>query len=113
MDAKRYQHDALRTKGQYNGWKDQLVCAAMGLAGEAGEVSEPIKKWLWHGHALDREKVLDELSDVLWYVALAADALDSDMGRLMEHNIAKLTQRYPDGFNPVNSIFRGDQIPSA
>lgn len=47
----------------------------LGLVGESGEVCDLVKKHVLHGHALDREKLIKELGDVLWYnIALRLDA---------------------------------------
>lgn len=45
-----------------------VAVLALGLAGEAGEVADYLKKVVGHGHALDRETLRDELGDCLWYL---------------------------------------------
>jgi NTP pyrophosphatase (non-canonical NTP hydrolase) len=75
----------------------------MGLAGEAGEVVDVLKKHLHHNHPLDVAKVTKELGDVLWYCAALASALEVDLGAVAQANIDKLRARYPDGFDPARS----------
>ena len=52
---------------------------ALGLVGEAGEVADACKKTLFHEHAFDRDHFLQELGDLLWYVAIAASTIDADL----------------------------------
>ncbi len=102
MNADEYQRQALRTApAMFQGLK--MANAALGLTGESGEVSDYIKKVLFHGHDLDKTKVMDELGDVLWYVALMADAIEVPLSTIMAANIEKLKARYPDGFDPERS----------
>nr|DAG21149.1 MAG TPA: hypothetical protein [Caudoviricetes sp.] len=100
MNANEYQRKAMRTATHkcYD-----LVNAALGLTGEAGEVADIIKKHLYQGHDLYPSEVIEELGDVLWYVTLMAD-----LGFVMQQNITKLKARYPDGFDPVRSVNRED-----
>lgn len=95
MTGNEYQRKAMRTA--------TLKCrdmanAALGLAGEAGEVADEVKKCLYQGREWDPEKIIEELGDVLWYVALTADMLDVPLDFVMEYNLDKLQKRYPDGF---------------
>lgn len=103
MTGNEYQRLAMRTATSK--CRD-MANAALGLTGEAGEVADEIKKFLFHGHPLNPEKVVKGLGDVLWYVALMADLLNVSLDFVMEHNIEKLKRRYPDGFDPVRSINR-------
>ena len=76
-----------------------LINFSMGLAGEAGEVVDHIKKVAFHGHALNEEEVLNELGDSLYYVARTADALGYKLSHVAEMNNQKLLDRYPNGFS--------------
>lgn len=115
MDANKYQQDAGRTlidKPDFELSNDDimLIWNAVGLAGEAGEVSEMIKKGIFHQHGLDREKLIKELGDVLWYVAALCTRLNVPMSEVMARNVAKLKERYPAGFSSEASLARVDVV---
>jgi NTP pyrophosphatase (non-canonical NTP hydrolase) len=101
MDSNQYQFEALRTAG-----KDDAMMSALGMAGEAGEFANKVKKWKYHGHAYDPRIFLDEAGDVLWYVAVAAATHGYSLDEVMRFNIDKLKKRYPDGFDSEKSINR-------
>ena len=84
----------------------QLENGLMGLCGEAGECMEILKKHRHQGHRLDREKLLDELGDVLWYVAEAAAGAGFTLDEVARGNVEKLLKRYPNGFDPTRSVNR-------
>lgn len=71
--------------------------AAMGLAGEAGEFEDMLKKWIFHGKDLDMEHLKKELGDVCWYVALACTAFGWKLDDVFQGNIDKLSARYHGG----------------
>lgn len=75
--------------------RDSKFLAALGLNGEAGEVSEIIKKHLIHGDDLDKDRLVDELGDVLWYFFHTLNAFDISFDEVMEWNVRKLCQRHP------------------
>ena len=106
MTGKEYQSLALCTLNPALSKQDVLINAVMGLCGESGEAIDIVKKHLHQGHALDREKLIKELGDIAWYLAEAAHALGTDLDAVFEGNIAKLKQRYPDGFDAEKSIHR-------
>lgn len=72
----------------------------LGLAGEAGEVAELLKKACFHGAGLDPARLAEELGDVLCYVALLASTAGLSLGEVAVQNLAKLRRRYPNGFKP-------------
>ena len=109
MDFESYQKEAMRTKGSYEGWLDELVNGIMGLNGESGEAIDIVKKSLYQGHKFDRTALVKELGDVLWYLALCADALDVSLEDIAEKNVDKLRKRYPDSFSYQNSINRQEK----
>lgn len=113
MDADDYQFAAMRTlinepDSEYTGNQLMLVWTALGLAGEAGEVADTIKKAVFHQHGLDRAELIKELGDVLWYVAGICSVMNISISEVMERNIAKLTIRYPNGYNSTDSKVRAD-----
>lgn len=109
IDFRKYQKISSSTSGAFDeldGIEARTAIAAMGLAGEAGEVVDYLKKVLGHGHPLDQDKVAKELGDVLWYVAEICSVLQLDMGEVAEANVKKLKKRYPDGFSKERSVNR-------
>lgn len=109
MNFDEYQKETLRTGSRLNLDK-WLANAALGLTGEAGEAADLIKKHLFHGHDLNREKLKKELGDVLWYVAWLAEAVNIPLSEVAEANVAKLRERYPYGFDEKRSRDRGDGL---
>jgi NTP pyrophosphatase (non-canonical NTP hydrolase) len=76
---------------------------ASGLSSEAGEVMEHVKHVRFHGAALDKEHLIKELGDALWYLAEAATGLGVTLEDVAQRNIAKLRARYPEGFTVERS----------
>lgn len=68
MDYDEYLRLAMVTCGQTD-MREILQMSALGLAGESGEVTDLIKKYVFHGHPLDVAKVTKEAGDVMWYIA--------------------------------------------
>ena len=109
MDLKKYQELALRTLNpEVNSYKDKLINGTLGLAGESGEFAELVKKHLFHGHELDKEKARSELGDIMWYFSLLCHALGIDPESVLEKNILKLKARYPNKFTTTLSLTRKD-----
>jgi NTP pyrophosphatase (non-canonical NTP hydrolase) len=108
MTLDDYQKLAARTINPEQSHRDNLGNFALGLAGEAGETGDYIKKHLYHGHDLDPEVVKNELGDVLWYVAGLASAVGLSLDDVAQGNVSKLRRRYPDGFNHADSKARAD-----
>lgn len=106
ITANDYQRAALRTANGAN--CVNLMNAALGMAGESGEVADIIKKHTFQGHDLDVNHVAEELGDVLWYVAVGAEAIGLSLGEVAQRNVDKLKRRYPDGFDKSRSINRED-----
>lgn len=88
-----------------------LAILALGVAGEAGEVADMIKKVVGHGHALDDDDLVKELGDVLWYLAAMSTALGVSLSDVADRNVAKLRARYPDGFTEEASRNRAEAPP--
>jgi NTP pyrophosphatase (non-canonical NTP hydrolase) len=86
--------------------QQQLANAVIGLAGEAGEVADVVKKHLFQGHGLDKAKLTKEIGDVLWYLELLYRETGLTQAVCEEAAITKLLARFPDGFSTNDSINR-------
>ena len=106
MNFNEFQEHAKRTQPP-EGNDDDITNYALGLIGEAAEVSELIKKWRFHGHDLNKEKIAEELGDVLHYLAGLSTMIGYSMEVVAEMNVDKLLDRYPDGFSEQHSRNRG------
>lgn len=101
---REYQEEAGRTRNNDAEAKMRLSELALGLAGEAaGEVVDGLKKHIHHGHPMNKEKLSEELGDVLWYIAAIATEIGVPLDVIATHNIEKLRRRYPDGFSEERS----------
>lgn len=107
-----YQKAAGRTRSNKYQPGNQLsfMVSALGLCGEAGELADIIKKHVAHGHALDTDAVRKEIGDILWYAAEAASCFGYHLEDIAAENIAKLKERYPEGFSSERSINRDDGV---
>jgi NTP pyrophosphatase (non-canonical NTP hydrolase) len=131
LDFDTYQKNAERTSGHkdsiefaahyfnhvkayslpYPTYYADLAISGLGIAGEAGEVADLLKKICGHGHRVDadtRTKLRKELGDVLWYISDLSSLLGFTLEEVAADNIYKLKQRYPEGFSSEASQNRKD-----
>lgn len=135
MEAKEYQNLAMRTNdgkgterlekwiGEETGAEYKgdvmieneidaggLLNGCLGLSGEAGELNDIVKKWIFHKKPLDREHMKKEIGDVCWYIADICHSMSFDLGEIFQMNIDKLKARYPEGFSEqrANNRSEGD-----
>ena len=106
MTVNEYQKLAMTTLNPALSKKDVLINGVMGLCGESGEAIDIVKKWLAQGHALDREGLAKELGDIAWYLAETAYALEIPLEEILQANLEKLKNRYPEGFSSERSVNR-------
>ena len=79
---------------------ERLLTAGVGINAEGGEFLEIIKKMVFQGkpwNDANREHLIIELGDLLWYVAQATQALGITFDEVIATNVKKLERRYPDG----------------
>src|SRR5574337_1884659 len=103
MDMDAYQAHAVRSAAEV---EDERIVSALGLCGESGEYADLIKKSYAQGHPWNQDAAIEEVGDILWYVAYAAYALGVTLSEVAARNEAKLSRRYPDGFRAELSILR-------
>lgn len=103
-DGTIYEHFVMRMAGAQTlkSKRDILFTGALGLTGEAGEVADLTKKLVFHDWMPDefradfRDKLREELGDVLWYIILLAYGyLGISLEEVIQTNIDKLSNRYP------------------
>ena len=88
----------------------QLLHSVIGIASEAGELLDILKKQFVYNIPADREHVVEELGDVLHYMMYLLIRFDCTIEELMLSNVAKLRQRYPDGFSNKDALERKDKL---
>ena len=79
---------------------ERLLTAAVGINAEGGEFMEIVKKMIFQGKPWDqanKEHLVIELGDLMWYVAQACMALDVSFDDVVARNVKKLEKRYPGG----------------
>ncbi len=79
---------------------ERLLTAGVGLNAEAGEFLEIIKKMIFQGKPWsedNREHLVIELGDAIWYIANACMALEVSFDEVVKLNVEKLKKRYPGG----------------
>lgn len=105
MRPNEYQHLASRTSSEVGENElRRLEHSIIGILSEAGEIADTLKRHMFYKHELNRNNLLEEYGDLLWYVAEGLTALDADMEQVMELNIIKLRLRYPDKFNKSGTM---------
>ena len=79
---------------------ERLLTAGVSICAEGGEFLEIVKKMVFQGKPWtddNREHLVIELGDLLWYVAQATQALGVDFDEVLATNVKKLEKRYPEG----------------
>ena len=113
MDEKinfnQYQKEAFDLISE-DGRKDMVLNGDLGLAGESGECCDIVKKNRFQGHELNKEHLIEELGDVMWYIAETASGLGVTLEEVAQYNLDKLHKRYHGNhFNKEDSIHRNEE----
>jgi NTP pyrophosphatase (non-canonical NTP hydrolase) len=111
VNFNEYQAAALRTAPQQEQLAG-LVHACEGFFTEGGECMTEVKRMHQYGKAMTPEihqHIVEEVGDLLWYVALAAEHLGVSLHSIAQQNIAKLTLRFPDKFSGEAALARADK----
>jgi len=106
MTLNEYQELAQRTSNKALEPNGHLFNGVLGLAGEAGECADLLKKHYYQDGRLFVDDLEDELGDVMWYVAETARALGLTLEEVAARNVEKLRRRYPEGFSADRSLHR-------
>jgi NTP pyrophosphatase (non-canonical NTP hydrolase) len=88
---------------------EEILTWGLGIAGEAGDVASCIKKTFIHNND-KKEGIRENLGDALWYGAMICNFFGWSMQEILNENIAKLKERYPEGFTIKNAQRSGQMI---
>lgn len=84
----------------------RLLHVAMGLATEAGEFVDQLKRHIFYGKPIDTVNLIEELGDTSWYERIGCDVLEVTLVEMLERNVAKLKARFPDKFTAEKAVVR-------
>lgn len=108
MTPAEYIQKALRTEGTYRfeatgDITPRIEHGVIGAVTEVGELMDAVKKSKIYGRDFDRVNMVEEIGDVMWYLAILADDLGVSFEEIWEKNINKLRQRYPEKYTNEQS----------
>jgi len=89
----------------------RLLTGAIGICSEGGELLDLVKKIIFQGKEPSEElrnKVKNELGDVMWYVQQVLITMEWDLEEVLAENTKKLSGRYPEGFDVDKSENRSE-----
>ena len=112
MDIHDYSKKALRT--DYADYSDfhtgdssaRLDYGVIGLVTESAKALDLIKKSKKNLTPLSKEKLIEELEDLLWYLNITIDELGLTFEDLMQNNLQKIERKYPLGDSGINNLIR-------
>lgn len=84
----------------------RLLHSRDGICSEAGEYADQYKRHVYYKQPLNETNLIEELGDLLWYIALACNVLGITMRQVMVANAQKLRKRYPQKFTVENAVNR-------
>ena len=106
MEIREFQKLSTRTLNMELS-KEQLISNMIfGANGELGEVTDILKKHLFHSHKLDQGHLAEEIGDVMFYLVNLATIFNFNMEDILQANVHKLKKRYPHEFDIDRSINR-------
>lgn len=92
-----------------DGIKMNLLHHAVGIAGEAGELLDAVKKVAVYNKPVDRDNIIEELGDLEFYMAGIREALAITRAQTLQHNMNKLAKRYGDKYSNEAAQKRADK----
>lgn len=97
MEVAEYQELVKTTAKKFVDKTHEIASWGLGAVGEAGDMAGCIKKTLFHGND-QRKGIRENLGDMMWYVAMICNFYGWKLENILEENIEKLKERYPQGF---------------
>jgi NTP pyrophosphatase (non-canonical NTP hydrolase) len=106
MDFDTYQQHAAKTRQTASQKDKSVIVSLLGLAGETGELLSEYKKSIRDGdaHLLHKERVAEELGDLLWYLSDLASQFELSLSTVAERNLTKADERWGQGKQPSTQL---------
>lgn len=106
---KEYQEACKRSAKKFDTLKEEILTWGLGIAGEAGDVASCIKKTFAHDND-QRVGIRENIGDTLWYIAMICNYFGWSLDEILDENLEKLQNRYPQGFNSEDASRGGTMI---
>lgn len=109
LDTYKFMERVLYLRKNHKVEVAQLATASIGMQAESGEFAEVVKKLIFQQKPWNEDErfhLKRELGDVLWYWVQGCLALGYTPEEVLEENVAKLSKRYPNGFEMIRSEVR-------
>lgn len=110
MNLKDYQELCKKTAKKFDSKDLEIATWGLGISGEAGDVASCIKKTFIHKNAVVQEGIKENIGDTFWYSAMICNFFGWNMEEVLEENVNKLRERYPNGFAFENAQRKGEKI---
>lgn len=99
MNSKEYMFNVRRSESpSFEVVSERLLHGAIGCCTESGELLDVIKKSLFYKRGIVEWRLIEEIGDIFWYLGLMCDELGITFEKVMDMNIKKLKERYPEQF---------------
>lgn len=96
-------------KKDLNIFDPMIILAAIGIAGEGGEILDNVKRAMNYGIPFDIKNCKEEMGDLLFYMTVLMNQFNWSIEDLRKANSQKLLKRYPSGYNDSAAIVRADK----
>lgn len=98
MTLKEYEQAASRTCPSLNSLDIDMIHMILGIQTESAELADILKKNIAYGKPIDWINYEEEIGDLMWYIINLCRMTGFNLEDILDKNIAKLRQRYPDKF---------------
>lgn len=110
MELKEYQKLTKTTAKKHDNKELALSNWALGIIGEAGDISSCIKKVVFHKNEAVKEGIKENIGDLMWYLSTLCNEFDWELQEILNENIEKLKKRFPQGFTNKDAQRKGTMI---